>query len=94
MSNDYTFISDLNNVGMQQMQMPPQEMSYPNNLDLLQKYLGDDDDSDDESDSEEYGDDSFNWMHVYGIVSIILLLVILFYTYKIRKELMSMYDEA
>ena len=110
MSHDYTFISDLNNMqgGGMPMQgggMPMQGGGMPmqggvDQFDMLRKYLAEsakdaDSDSDNESDSEDdSGGDDSNWQHFYGVATLILLLSILYYVFKIRKELTSMYEEA
>ena len=126
MSHDYTFISDLNNGGMQMqgagmpMQGAGMQQAYPDpsqmagmpaqggmpmggggldQFDMLRKYLAEsaedsDSDSDDDSedDSEHSGDN--NWHHFYGIATLIMLAIILYYVFKIRKELVGMYEEA
>ena len=110
MSQDYTFISDLNN----QPQMPPQgygqqmppqgygqqapapmyQPPVPNPRDLFKNYLAEsDDESDDDSEEENDNPRGSNWQHYYGIATLILLAVILYYVFKIRKEISSIYEE-
>ena len=66
--------------------------------DMIKKYLSeteDDDDSDDESDDEdEDGCNCGMYLHLYCIPILILLALILYYVFKIRKELTSMYEEV
>ena len=129
MSNDYTFISDLNNgagmnmnpagmpmqgggmpmqgggMPMQGGGMPMQDGGMPipgpgpDQFDMLRKYLADsaedpDSDSDSDSDDEDNENGNGSWQHYYGIVSLIMLAIIFFYVFKIRKELTGMYEEA
>ena len=99
MSHDYTFISDLNNSGQMPMQQVPMQQvpmqQVPMQSNMLRKYLAEESD-DDESDSEYDDNDqeSHSWQHYYGIANLILLAVILYYIYKIRKELTGMYEEV
>nr|QBK87470.1 MAG: hypothetical protein LCMAC201_03800 [Marseillevirus LCMAC201] len=122
MSNDYTFISDLNGgnnmnqaypnpagmpmqgggMPMQGGGMPMQGggMPGPDQFDVFRKYLAgsvDDSNSDSDSDSDsdsENNEKGSNWQHYYGIMMLMLLVVILYYVFKIRKELTGMYEEA
>ncbi len=78
--------------GMSQMGMPNDK------LDMYQKYLNDsgsDSDSTSDSDSDNESKRSSNdRQHYYGILTLILLAIILYYVFKIRKELMGMYEEV
>ena len=87
-------------------QQPPQQMA-PGGLDqfdMLRKYLAESvddepDDSDDETDSdndddEDSGSGDGYWLHIYGISALVMLAIILYYVFKIRKELVGMYEEA
>jgi hypothetical protein len=70
----------------------------PDQFDMLRKYLAesaDDSDSDSDSDSDDEGDSGGgNWQHYYGIATLIMLAIILYYVFKIRRELTGMYEEA
>lgn len=69
-------------------------------FDMLRKYLaesaeGSDSESDDESDAEDDSErDGDNWQHFYGVATLIMLAIILYYVFKIRRELTGMYEEA
>ena len=100
MNNDYTLISNLDNIKRMQSvhTSGSQQQDYPNKYDLIQKYLREtdndnDSEDDDETDEECENDCNGTYFHVYGIPAIILLIIILFYVYKIRKELTGMYEE-
>ena len=81
------------------MQSAPMQQG-PDQFDMLRKYLAESDDdsdsdSDDDSDTEsDSGSNDNNWLHFYGIATLIMLAVILYYVFKIRKELVGMYEEA
>jgi hypothetical protein len=103
MSQEYTLIGDLNNGNMYnqgQMQafgmQPPPPHPPPNQIDMINKYLEDtdthssSDSSDDESDDN---DSNLNWRYFYNIIVLIMLAVILYYVWKIRRELVGIYEE-
>jgi len=92
------------NQGMQ-MGMPNQgmQMGMPNQgmdqMDMLRRYLAESGESDSDSDGSDSEDDSGHdnnntWQHVYGVATLIMLAIILFYVFKIRKELIGMYEES
>lgn len=85
-------------------QGPPPQMFQPpaqnfDKYDMIKKYLSetdaDDSDDDDENsdDESEDGCNCGNYIHMYGILILIVLIVILWFVFKIRKELTSMYEE-
>lgn len=101
MSNDYTFIGDLNGGGANMQGPPGMNMPIqggPNQFDMIRKYLADtadDSDSDSESDDEDDDDgDGYDLQHYYGIPILIMLAIILYYIFKIRQELTGIYEEA
>lgn len=117
MSNDYTLVGNLNNVGSSHSHMhtqilpqhlppqqsylhpQPQQQIFPaqnfDKYDMIKKYLSETEDEDSDDSSDDENDNSCNcsmYLHMYAIPIIIILLIILWYVFKIRKELTSMYE--
>lgn len=85
--NGITYIQDL----------PSPSQLPPKRLDSFRKYLEDSDsDSDSSSDSDSESDsdngESGTWQHIYGLSTIFLILICIFYLYKIRREFNGMYE--
>ena len=80
-----------------QMQGQPMQGPPPNQFDMINKYLADtDNDSDEDSSDDESDNDNslnVNWHYFYNIIVFIMLAVILYYVWKIRRELVGMYEE-
>ncbi len=77
----------------------PMNMSGPDQIAMLRTYLAESaDDSDNDSDSDSGSDPESsgdgNWQHYYGIATLIMLAIILYYVFKIRNDLTGMYEEA
>ena len=74
------------------------QMGGPDQFEMLRKYLAEsanESDSDSDSDSDEEGSRmDGNWQHYYGIATLIMLAIIMYYVFKIRKELLGMYEEV
>lgn len=78
-------------------------MPDPNQFDMLRQYLAESaDDSDDDSDSDSEDNDFGGstelggnmWQHIYGISTLVFLAIIFYYVFKIRKEIVGMYEEV
>jgi hypothetical protein len=108
MNNEHTYLPDLNSgMTLAPQQYPDQNSAYPtqnvtplNQFDSFQQYLSDvDSDSDDDSDSESEKTSSTKmmhspwWNHLYGLCTLVLLAVILFYVLKIRADILGMYED-
>lgn len=77
---------------MPQQQMPMQP-PQGNQFDMLKQYINRSDDSDSDSDDEESGSEGGdNWIHYYGIAILVMLAIILYFVYKIKKELMGIFE--
>jgi hypothetical protein len=82
-----------------QQQQPPQQfqpqfyMNGPPQFDRLKQYLSQDD-SDNSDDEEETSSGFKYWHHVYGLATLILLALILFFVIKIKKDINSIYEDA
>ena len=78
----------------QPQQFQPQfNMNGPPQFDRLKQYLSQDD-SDNSDDDEETSSGFKYWHHVYGLATLILLALILFFVIKIKKDINSIYEEA
>lgn len=87
MSNDYTFITDLNDLQYDQIQPSPSAHKP------LKYYMNNDSDSDSDSEEDSGIEDNQDWTHYYGVATLIALAIILYYVIKIRKELSELYEE-
>ena len=94
MTENYNFVTDLQQMQhmpmqhMQHMQQPMQLQMIPQQQMPMQSLIEYDSDEDEDDD-----EDSGSWEHYYGIITVILLCIILYYVYSIRKELTGIYDE-